>query len=226
MRNHPPCKGIDACRRCALFRDCVQFCSGLVDLVVCVRHHFGGGHRLTLAGERFVGLVAEDIAQVGDRGAEFRGPATAVRGLSAKPAMMAAASWRPSRSRNTARTARGVRIMAVLPAVVVVADRQSEVIERGQRVAVFGLEAGQDARQVGLDEAVAAVLGDRQAPAQGLQRADGIGVAEGEAVGEQRERERTRVAAWPRRPRSGHPRRPSPPHRNPRPPARTPGMPW
>jgi hypothetical protein len=29
-----------------------EFCSGLVDLVVCVRHHRGGGHRLTLAGER------------------------------------------------------------------------------------------------------------------------------------------------------------------------------
>ena len=45
-----------------------EFCSGLVDLVVCVGHHFGGGHRLTLAGERFVGLVAEDIAEVCDRG--------------------------------------------------------------------------------------------------------------------------------------------------------------
>ena len=43
-----------------------EFCSGLVDLVVGVRHHPGGGHRLALAGERFVGLVVEDIAQVGD----------------------------------------------------------------------------------------------------------------------------------------------------------------
>src|SRR6185437_15003520 len=34
------------------FRDGVQFCSGLVDLVVCVRHPGGGGHRLALAGER------------------------------------------------------------------------------------------------------------------------------------------------------------------------------
>ncbi len=31
--------------------------------------------------------------------------------------------------------------------VVVVADRQRDVIERGQRVAVFGLEAGQTVRQ-------------------------------------------------------------------------------
>jgi hypothetical protein len=45
-----------------LFRDCFQFCSGLVDLVVGVRRHGGGGHRFTLAGERFVGLVAEDLA--------------------------------------------------------------------------------------------------------------------------------------------------------------------
>ena len=39
-----------------------EFCSGLVDLVVCVGRHRGGGHRLALAGERFVGLVAEDVA--------------------------------------------------------------------------------------------------------------------------------------------------------------------
>jgi hypothetical protein len=45
-----------------------EFRSGLVDLVVCVRHHGGGGHRLTLAGERFVGRVTEDVAKVGDRG--------------------------------------------------------------------------------------------------------------------------------------------------------------
>jgi len=55
---------------CRLFRDGVQFCSGLVDLVVCVRHHLGGGHRSALAGQRFVGLVAEDIAEMGDRGAD------------------------------------------------------------------------------------------------------------------------------------------------------------
>ena len=57
-----------------LFRDGVQFCSGLVDLVVCVGRHLGGGHRLTLAGERFVGLVAEDIAEVSDRGVDFGDP--------------------------------------------------------------------------------------------------------------------------------------------------------
>ena len=41
-----------------------EFCSGLVDLVVCVGHHGGGGHRLTLAGKRFVGLVAENVAKL------------------------------------------------------------------------------------------------------------------------------------------------------------------
>ena len=48
-----------------------EFCSGLVDLVVGVGRHGGGGHRLTLAGERFVGRLAEDIAQVGDRGGDL-----------------------------------------------------------------------------------------------------------------------------------------------------------
>ena len=56
-----------------LFRDGFQFCSGLVDLVVGVGHHGGGSHRLTFAGERFVDLVAEDIVEVGNRGADFRG---------------------------------------------------------------------------------------------------------------------------------------------------------
>ncbi len=45
-------------------RDRVQFCSGLVDLAIGVRHHIGCGHRLTLAGESFVRLFAEDIAEV------------------------------------------------------------------------------------------------------------------------------------------------------------------
>jgi hypothetical protein len=48
-----------------------ESCSGLVDLVVGVGRHGGGGHRLTPAGERFVGLVAEDTAQVGDRGGDL-----------------------------------------------------------------------------------------------------------------------------------------------------------
>jgi len=41
-----------------------EFCSGLVDLVVRVRHCLGGGHRFALAGERFVGRLAEHIALV------------------------------------------------------------------------------------------------------------------------------------------------------------------
>ena len=51
------------CLECGLFRDSVQFCSGLVDLVVGAGDHGGGGHRLALAGKRFVGFVAEDIAR-------------------------------------------------------------------------------------------------------------------------------------------------------------------
>jgi hypothetical protein len=54
-----------------LFRVCVQFCSGLVDLVVCVRRHGGGGHFRTLAGERSVSLFSEDMAKVRDRCVDF-----------------------------------------------------------------------------------------------------------------------------------------------------------
>ncbi len=74
-----------------LFRGGVQFCSGLVDLVVCVSHHGGGGHRLTPAGERFVGLLVEDVARCAIE-VLISGNASAVRGLTAKPAMVAAAS--------------------------------------------------------------------------------------------------------------------------------------
>ena len=82
---------------------------------------------------------------MGDRGGDLRG-AAAVRGLSAKPAMMAAGSSRPSRSKRAARTARGPHHGGVAR-VVVVADRQRDVVERGQRVAVFGLQAGKMDRQ-------------------------------------------------------------------------------
>jgi hypothetical protein len=52
----------------------LEFCSGLVDLVVGVRHNLCGGHRLTLAGQRFVGCLTEDVAQVRDRGGDFGDP--------------------------------------------------------------------------------------------------------------------------------------------------------
>jgi hypothetical protein len=68
-----------------------EFCSGLVDLVVGVRHHGGGGHRLALAGERFIGLVAEDFAEVGDRGGDL-GEGAALSGLTEKPGIVAAGS--------------------------------------------------------------------------------------------------------------------------------------
>jgi hypothetical protein len=41
-----------------------QICSRLVDSVVWVGGQGGGGHRLTLSGERIIGLIAEDIAEV------------------------------------------------------------------------------------------------------------------------------------------------------------------
>jgi len=46
-------------------------CSGLVDLAIGVRHHGRDAHRFALASERFVGLVAEDLALVRDHCAEL-----------------------------------------------------------------------------------------------------------------------------------------------------------
>src|SRR5262249_46243767 len=51
-----------------------EFCSGLVDLIAGVGHHGGGGHRFTLAGQRFVGLVAEDTGGGGDGGGDSGAP--------------------------------------------------------------------------------------------------------------------------------------------------------
>jgi hypothetical protein len=49
------------CRICGLFRDTLQFRSGLVDLIVGVRHHLCGSHSFAPSSESFVRLVAEEI---------------------------------------------------------------------------------------------------------------------------------------------------------------------
>jgi hypothetical protein len=54
-----------------LFRDPFQLRSGLVDLVIGVRDDGGRGHRLAIAGERFVGLIAEHLAEVLDGGGQL-----------------------------------------------------------------------------------------------------------------------------------------------------------
>ena len=116
----------------SLFRDGVQFCSGLVDLVVCVRRYGGGSHRLALAGERFVGLVAEDIAEMLDRGGES-GERGCGQELDAKPAMVAAGSWRVSRWRSIASTDSAGRDTRGVTRIVVATDGHSGVFERGPR---------------------------------------------------------------------------------------------
>jgi hypothetical protein len=49
-----------------------EFCSGLVDLVIAVRDDGAHGHRFALADERFVSLVAKDVAKVGEGSFELR----------------------------------------------------------------------------------------------------------------------------------------------------------
>jgi hypothetical protein len=124
-----------------------EFCSGLVDLVVCVRRHRGGGDRLALAGERFVGRLAADVAEVGDRGGDFGDPRCGDgtereagdngRGLVASESVEKSGEdgQRGADRRGVAR-------------IVIVADRQSEVIERGHGAALFGLKPRQIERQV------------------------------------------------------------------------------
>ena len=123
-----------------------EFCSGLVDSVVCVGRHGGGGHCLALAGERFVGRVAEDIAEVSNRGGDFGDPrcgdGTACeagdggrRFVASEPVENSGEDGQRDADR------RGVA------RIVVVADCQSEVIECGHGAAVFGLKSCQIYRQ-------------------------------------------------------------------------------
>ena len=166
-------------------------------MVVGVGHHFGGGHGLALAGERFVGLVAECLAEVGDRGAEFGDPrrGEGVEGI----------------ERETGNGGRRFRVsepieitgeprqcgaeLGCVSRVVVAADRSGGVFERGERVTVSGLESAQAERQVCLAGAVTAVSSDHHAAAQGLEGVDGIGLVACVPVGEERVRQRTRVSA-------------------------------
>ena len=168
-----------------------EFCSGLVDLVECVPCDGRSGHHFALAGERFVGRVAQDITQVGDRSLDLgecrRGDgANRVTGDGGRRFVVSEPVQEGGEDSQGADDVGGAR-------VVIMADRHSEVIESGQRVTGFGFEAGQTDRQVCLVGAVAAVVSDHQAPAQGVQRAPGIGVPEREPAGEKRERERIRV---------------------------------
>jgi hypothetical protein len=123
-----------------------EFCSGLVDLVVCVHHHGGGGHRLALAGERFVGRLTEDVAEVGDRGGDFGDPrcGEGTEGEAGDGGRRFAASEPVEKSGEPRQRAAQIGGVA---GVMVIADGQSEVIERGRRTAVLGLGAGQTERR-------------------------------------------------------------------------------
>jgi hypothetical protein len=64
------------------------------------------------------------------------GKAAVVMGLTTNPAMVAAGSWRPSRSKKGDEDSQGVAHQVGVASAVEIADGQSEVIERGRRVAV------------------------------------------------------------------------------------------
>src|ERR1700758_954572 len=138
-----------------------EFRSGLVDLVVCIRHHRGGGHLRTLLCELVICLITQNLPQTRNRGCQL---------------------WEPCPGEGTGREARddGGAFRAPEPVearreacernsddggvagVVVVANRQLEVFERRERVTVLSLEATEDIREMGLVVANAAVVGHRQ----------------------------------------------------------------
>ena len=108
-------------------------------MVICLHHYGGGDHRFALVGERFVGRLAEDFAEVGDRGGELadcrRGDGIECEtgdGGCRFEASEAVEEYRES--------CQGETDVGDVAGVVEVADGQSDVIERRQRVAVFGLK--------------------------------------------------------------------------------------
>ena len=147
-----------------LSRDGVQLCSGLVDLVVCVGRHRGGGHRLALAGERFVGLVTEDFAQVGDRGGDL-GDRRCGEGTEGEAGDGGRRFVASEPVEKCSEVASGTRIVAVLPdswKLRMATVKQSSAASGSPYLAS---RRAQNARQPRLVPAVAAVLCDHQAPA-------------------------------------------------------------
>ena len=116
-----------------IIRDGVEFRSGLVDLVVCVRHNLCGGHRLALAGERFVRLVTERIPQMGNCGTQFvdreRGHRTKCETGNGRCGLVASTSVE-----KDCEVRQGYTDDRDVARVVVVADRQSGAIKGSDRV--------------------------------------------------------------------------------------------
>src|ERR1700736_313508 len=97
-------------------------------------------------GERFVGRVAEDIAEVRDRGGDFgdgrRGQGT--EGETCDGGRRFDASEAVEEYRESCQ---GEKDVGDVARVVEVGDGQSDVIQRRQRIAVFGLKRRQTGRQ-------------------------------------------------------------------------------
>ena len=123
-----------------------EFCSGLVDLVVGVGHHRGRGHRFTLAGELFVGRLTEDVAEVGDGGGDF-GERRCSDGTEREAGDGGRRFVAPDPVENSGKDGQRDADRRGVARIVVVADCQSEVIECGRGVAVFGLKSCQKLRQ-------------------------------------------------------------------------------
>lgn len=97
---------------------------------------------------------------------------------------MAAASLYSCRSRNIARSPSAARDLGGVARIVVVTDRQSDVVKRSQWVAGFGLGPGQCHGQICLVGSIAALLCDRQASPQGIECSKWLFLAPRHAVGE------------------------------------------
>ena len=143
-----------------LFRDSVQFCSGLVDLVVGVGSHGGDCHRFALAGERFVVLVAEDIAEVGDRRVDLGNPCCG-KGIERETGDGGRRFVALEPVEKGGENCQRVKDRGGVARVVEVADRQRSSSRTRPADRRVGLQVQPySARQVGFVEAVAAVLSD------------------------------------------------------------------
>src|SRR5215472_424307 len=164
-----------------------EFCSGLVDLVVGVGHHGGGGHRLALAGERFVGLVAEGFAEVGDGNVRLWNERSRV-GRGGESTDGGGRFVVPKPVEQWDEDGQRLRQQEEAAGVVVVPGWQDRIVEGVGGLTVGGRQERQYPRNACLGHPAATVLSDCQAPAEGLIGGGGSDVAVGGAIREENPR--------------------------------------
>src|ERR1700738_2135083 len=143
-----------------LLRDRFQLRSGLVDLVIGVRDDGGRGHLLALAGERFVSLIAERLAEVRDGGGQLWDRRQGYQ-VARKAGYCRGGLEPPQAIQECAEHREGADQIPEIPRVVPTPNNQPQMVERRYVNDCFRFEAGQSCRENRFVVPIAAVLSER-----------------------------------------------------------------